>query len=85
VKWDPDDPRWLSAPPDIRPVDLQVLRQVGVPEPILLLAVREEGRVEVPGYRFGAVGACRSYGDLGFLDECDDDPFACFDRPNRRW
>ena len=69
-------------PPDLHTVDLQVLRQVGIPEPILQLAVRDERSDAVPGYRFGSVGACRSFSELGFLDdECDEDPLECYDRP----
>lgn len=76
---DPDDPRWLSREPDLATVDLQVLRQAGVPEPVLFLAVRDARSRSIPAYRFGDVGACRSYTDLSYLDECDEDPFRCYD------
>lgn len=89
VRWGvPDDPSWLTVEPDIRPVDLQVLRQAGVPESLLFLAVREEGATRTPPYRWGAVGACRRFADLSFLDDpedCDPDPLACYDRDYRRF
>lgn len=94
--WPPDDPRWLSVEPDIQPVDLQVLRQVGVPEPILQLALRRAGYAtgNRPGY--GAVDDYRRWGgtvDLSFLDELEEDPDArpyTWDLPEesrdyRRW
>lgn len=36
----PDDPYWLTAPADLRVMDATVLRQVGVPEGIIVLATR---------------------------------------------
>ena len=69
----PDDPAWLTKEPDIRLVDLQVLRQAGVPEPLLFLALREERPSTVPGYRFGRVGPVGG-SDLSFLDEVVEDP-----------
>lgn len=69
----PDDPRWLTVPPDIRLVDLQVLRQAGVPEPLLYLALRETRTVEVPrpGLAQLVGGGSPS---LAFLDEVVEDP-----------
>ena len=69
----PDDPAWLTKEPDIRLVDLQVLRQAGVPEPLLFLALREERPGAVPGYRFGRVGPVGG-SDLSFLEEVVEDP-----------
>ena len=68
----PDDAQWLFVEPDIRRVDLQVLRQAGVPEPVLLLALRETGPVETacPGPH----GVGRRYLDLSYLDELNEDP-----------
>ena len=70
----PDDPAWLTTAPDIRLVDLQVLRQAGVPEPILFLALREERPAGVPGRRPLAVGPGGGSPDLSFLDEFEEDP-----------
>ena len=69
----PDDPQWLFVEPDIRLMDLQVLRQAGVPEPLLFLALREEGPASLPLRGTGAVG-CRSGVDLSYLDELNEDP-----------
>ena len=69
----PDDPQWLFVEPDIRSVDLQVLRQAGVPEPVLLLAVRPEGAGQATRRGPQSVG-CRSYTDLSYLDELNEDP-----------
>ena len=68
----PDDPRWLSIEPDIQPVDLQVLRQVGVPELVLQLAMRRAGSATGASYRPGTVAP--SHTDLSFLDELVEDP-----------
>lgn len=87
IRWDPDDPRWLSVEPDIQPVDLHVLRQVGVPELVLQLAMRRAR--SGPGNRPGgfAVGGSPS---LAFLDRPaeEDEPYwrdetSCDDY--RRW
>lgn len=72
IDWGPDDLRWLSVEPDIQPVDLQVLRQVGVPEPILQLAVRRGRAGGSVSYRPGAVVPRGT--DLSFLDELVEDP-----------
>ncbi|GAG96210.1 unnamed protein product [marine sediment metagenome] len=70
----PDDPAWLSVEPDIRLVDLQVLRQAGVPEPLLFLALREKGPVESVGPGAAGLGNCHRYLDLSYLDEFEEDP-----------
>lgn len=86
VRWEPDDPRWLTVAPDLAVVDLQVLREAGIPEPILLLAVRDAGPGAVPAARAPMLG--RGDGVIPF-DDVDDDPFAEYDRrdctPRRRW
>ena len=69
-----DDPAWLFVEPDIRRVDLQVLRQAGVPEPVLFLALREEGANTVAANGPRTMGGCHSAGDLSFLDELNEDP-----------
>lgn len=77
LRWNPDDPRWLSVRPDVHPVDLQVLRQVGIPEPILLLAIRRGGtqRMDFAGAReLGSGIGYRVRTDLSFLDELVEDP-----------
>lgn len=73
--WQPDDPRWLSIEPDIQPVDLQVLRQVGVPELVLQLALRRAGTAtgNRPG---GGPVVAPITPDLSFLDELVEDPDA---------
>ena len=85
VRWQPDDPRWLSVEPDIQPVDLSVLRQVGVPEPILFLALRRAGSSTDYRRWNPDVGSP----DLSFLDsqEVEGQPYwedetSC---RNRRW
>lgn len=60
--------------PDIRLVDLQVLRQAGIPEPVLFLALRSAERVEAPGGRPEFVGGRYSGLDVAFLDEFEEDP-----------
>jgi hypothetical protein len=69
----PDDPSWLSVEPDIRLVDLQVLRQAGVPEPLLFLALREKGSAVEPVARLARMVGGGSP-DLAFLDEVVEDP-----------
>lgn len=69
----PDDPAWLTTAPDIRLVDLQVLRQAGVPEPILYLALREERGVAAPVRRLESMVGGGSP-SLAFLDEVVEDP-----------
>lgn len=68
----PDDPEWLLEEPDIRLMDLQVLRQAGIPEPLLFLALREEGPAVIPYRGHGPLGA-RDHG-IPFVD-VDDEPY----------
>ena len=71
----PDDPAWLTTAPDIRLVDLQVLRQAGVPEPLLFLALREKRSASVSGRRTLALDPRGGSGlDVAFLDEFEEDP-----------
>ena len=70
----PDDTRWLGVAPDIRLVDLQVLRQAGVPEPLLYLALREKRPVEVSRGGAPVMGSGYSGMDVAFLDEFEEDP-----------
>lgn len=76
----PDDPRWLTEPADLRVMDATVLRQVGIPEEIIVLATRDSVTDSARAER------ARAYQGIPF-DDCDDDPLACYDRPHdyRRW
>ena len=60
--------------PDIQLVDLQVLRQAGIPEPVLFLAVRKAQRVEAPGPGTPVMGGRNTGLDVAFLDEFEEDP-----------
>ena len=68
----PDDLAWLTMEPDLATVDLNVFRQVGVPEPIIQLARRRVARTSPSGGRDSLVGNIRP--DLSFLDELIEDP-----------
>ena len=78
----PDDVQWLTVEPDIQLVDLQVFRQLGVPEPVLALAVRRARTAPAPGLSPGlpapsapGCGVPITIGaDLSFLDELVEDP-----------
>ena len=72
-RWDPDDPRWLTLEPDIQPVDLQVLRQAGIPEPLLYLAMRRARSAAQPVHRLESMVGGGSP-SLAFLDEVVEDP-----------
>jgi len=86
LRWDPDDPRWATTAPDLALVDLQVLRQVGIPESILFLAMRRARAVDVPGGGPSMLGRDDSGIPFDDVDECEPDPLACFDRRDyRRW
>lgn len=84
VRWEPDDPRWLSTS-DLRVMDANVLRQVGIPEAIIVLATRD---VLVDSARSEREGVFLASG-IPF-DDVDDEPYwqdetvePC--RHRRRW
>lgn len=85
IRWDPDDPRWLTREPDLAVVDLQVLRQAGIPEPLLFLAVRDTLPASLSHSGAGMLG----HRDRGIPFDDVDEPFAEYDeaecKPRRRW
>jgi hypothetical protein len=77
----PDDPAWLTAPTDLRVMDATVLRQAGIPEPLIELATRDRLADSARAER------AHQYQGIPFddTDECEPDPLACYDRDYRRW
>lgn len=82
----PDDPRWLSAPADLRVMDATVLRQVGIPEAIIVLATRS-GVADPAGveHRSGLTvrGIPFQWDDQPEADPYWQDEYSC--RDYRRW
>ncbi len=84
----PDDPCWLTTPADLRVMDAQVLRQVGVPEAIIELATRERVADSARSERTHSYQAIRGnlfeYDDVPEADPHWEDETSC-PPDHRRW